>query len=85
MIKRSLSAVALLAIVAAPVAAKEDKGAETPDTERVVCKTMRQTGSRLAGERVCKTKTQWDQEKAEARRQMDEAIEDRSSTVNTGG
>lgn len=85
MIKRSLLAVALLAIIATPVAAKDEKEAGASDSERVVCKTLRKTGSRLAGERVCKTKAQWDREKQEARNRMDEMIEDRSSTVNTGG
>lgn len=85
MIKRSLFAAVLAIAVTAPAAASDEKDKETPDSERVVCKTQRSTGSRLQGERVCKTKAQWDQEKAEARQRMDEAIEDRSSTVNTGG
>jgi hypothetical protein len=85
MIKRSLFAVALAFAITAPAAASEEKGKETPDSERVVCKTIRTTGSRLQGERVCKTKSQWDEEKAQARQKMDEVIEDRSSTVNTSG
>jgi hypothetical protein len=86
MIKRSLAAIALLAIVAVPASAKEKKASDdTPDTERVVCKTMRATGSRLAGERVCKTKAEWDREKQEARHRMDEVIEDRSGTMNPSG
>jgi hypothetical protein len=84
MIERGLFAVALLAMVAAPATAKDDQ-ADRPDSERVVCKNQRATGSRLAGERICKTKAEWDREKQEARNKMDEAIEDRSSTTNTGG
>lgn len=83
MIKRSLFAVALLALAAVPAAAKDED--EKPDSERVVCKTQRATGSRLAGERICKTKAEWDREKREARQRTDELIEDRSSVVNTGG
>jgi hypothetical protein len=83
MIKRSLFAVALLAVVAAPATAKDED--DKPDSERVVCKKERVTGSRLAGERICKTKAEWDRDKKEARQRTDELIEDRSSTVNTGG
>lgn len=83
MLKRSFFAVVLLAVAASPAVAKDDK--DKPDTERVVCKNVRETGSRLAGERVCKTKAEWDREKQEARNKMDEVIEDRSSTMTPGG
>jgi hypothetical protein len=85
MIKRSLMALVLLAASASPAMAKDNEESEKPDSERVVCKTQRVTGSRLPGERICKPKGEWERDKKEAKRRMDELIEDRSSTVNTGG
>jgi len=84
MFKRSCIAMALAALVAAPISAKDEDG-DKPDSERVVCKREKPTGSRLPGERICKTKAEWDRDKAEARRQADELYDDRASTMNTGG
>lgn len=85
MIKTGLLALAALAISSTPAMANTTREKDKPASERVVCKTQRAAGSRLQGERVCKTKQEWDREKAESKRRMGELIEDRSSTVNTGG
>lgn len=85
MIKRSLLALAALAVLAAPTVASAKKEKDKPYGEKVICRTQTATGSRLPGERICKTRLEWERDRAESKRRMGELIEDRSSTVNTGG
>lgn len=45
-----------------PVAAKP-----VADPEKMVCKTIGETGSRLGGKRECKTRAEWERIAAEAK------------------
>lgn len=67
----------LLAGTAAPALAKDGE-----DKNKVICKTYKETGSRLGGKRICMTENQW----AEHRRLTKEAV-DRAQTnqVNKSG
>lgn len=55
-----LAAFLLLAAFAEPGAAQEGDGAsETPKKERMICKRINATESRMASKRICKTAQQW--------------------------
>lgn len=45
-----------------------------PSSERVICKTIKQTGTRLARERVCAKKRDWDRAADEASAAGEEAL-----------
>ncbi|HEY2050177.1 MAG TPA: hypothetical protein VGH03_12605 [Caulobacteraceae bacterium] len=40
-------------------------------SQRVICKTQDEIGTRLGGKRVCMTKAQWDQQQLDARDSVD--------------
>ena len=46
---------------------------EDPSLDKVICKTIKTTGSRLSQDRECKTKRQWEAGKAENRQQIEKA------------
>lgn len=56
---------------ARPAAARETGSMETGDPDREVCKKVTFTGSRLGGERICRTAREW----AELQRDSREATE----------
>ena len=65
-----LLALPLLAMSAPGLAkAPETIEATTPDgkTEKLVCKRIVTTGSRLGGPRVCRTRAEWDADEIQAR------------------
>ncbi|GAA4812450.1 hypothetical protein GCM10023232_04650 [Sphingosinicella ginsenosidimutans] len=84
---KKLILVATLASVAGAAAAgamaqqPAQKGSEDPD--RMICRRITQTGSRLQGERVCMTAAQW----AEQRRIQRSDIEHAQTTIidHSGG
>jgi hypothetical protein len=45
--------------------------AKTPDHDKVICRTMQVTGSRLGGKRECMTRTQWDERARNDREEID--------------
>lgn len=47
--------------------------AEDPSLDKVVCKTVKSTGSRLGQSKECRTKRQWQAEKAQSRQQIEKA------------
>ncbi|WP_374529334.1 hypothetical protein [Novosphingobium sp.] len=70
-------ALALLAIAApamaepAPAAAGATTKSDDKDPNRVVCRRMEVTGSRLASKRVCQTAAQWDAMEAAQRQDIE--------------
>ena len=56
---------AILVAVSVPAAAAPDA---RYDPNKVICKTTYATGSRLASERVCMTRKQWDEISQEAQK-----------------
>jgi hypothetical protein len=49
----------LLQAATAAAPATTEVAVTSPDDARIVCKTLRETGSRLAGKRVCASKREW--------------------------
>ena len=52
-----ISLMLMQAAAAAPAASETT--APPADDAKIVCKTLKETGSRLAGKRVCATKQEW--------------------------
>ncbi len=44
-----------------------------PAKEKKVCRTEQATGSRLGAKRICKTRAEWDEIAADARKDVDNA------------
>lgn len=65
MIRVGMAAIALAAL-AAPAAAQQ----AAPEKEKKVCKSVREIGSRIASERVCRTRAEWDQIARETRKEL---------------
>ena len=66
MLKRC-SILTLAAIIALPAAA-QDKPVEKPgknDPNKVICRTVKSSASRLGGQRECHTKAEWDRATAQ--------------------
>lgn len=69
---RYLVSVAALLMAGSAVAANNDSSSTAGnDDQKMVCKNMGETGSRLGGKKVCKTKAQWADEKAQLRNAID--------------
>lgn len=49
----------LLQAAAATPAATTEVAAASPDDAKIVCKTLKETGSRLGGKRMCASKKEW--------------------------
>lgn len=63
---------AALAVAAAPIALGAQPTIEARnDSTRKICRTEGEVGSRLGGTRRCRTKAEWDAEKAQARMLVD--------------
>ena len=63
----------LLQAAAATPAATTEMAVASPDDAKIVCKTIRDTGSRIGGKRICATKKEWrrmNQEAEEAARDI---------------
>lgn len=89
----------LLAALAAPLlatgAANAQSGtgqtgapAQSPDVtvqgpERMVCQTVRRTGTRMRASRICRTVREWDE--ARAGRSQDEVLAEAADTLETFG
>lgn len=65
-------AAALAATSMAPAAMAVEK--EPSSGDKVVCKNVKMTGTRLGRERVCMTKAQWEKDADEARKNGGDAI-----------
>ena len=81
-----LSAAALFAtpIIASPAVAQQQQQQQQQtakkqlDPNEVVCEKQQETGSRLASERVCKTRSQWAEQRRTDRQDIDRAQVQRS-------
>ena len=45
--------------------------AQAEDPDKKICERVEETGTRLGGRRVCKTKAEWAAERAESRRELE--------------
>ena len=78
-----LSAAALFAtpIISSPAVAQQQQqqtAKKQLDPNEVVCEKQQETGSRLASERVCKTRSQWAEQRRTDRQEIDRAQVQRS-------
>ena len=48
--------------------------AATKTADRVICRTIEETGTRLGGKRVCMTQLQWEEQRREAREDTEEGL-----------
>ncbi|HEY9552196.1 hypothetical protein [Allosphingosinicella sp.] len=62
----TIISLSLVPATAAMAEKKKDQSADMGDPNRVICETIKKTGSRLAKERACHTAAEW----AEMRRQQ---------------
>ncbi|HEX5239181.1 MAG TPA: hypothetical protein VFW39_12055 [Sphingomicrobium sp.] len=85
---RKFVAISLAGIAAAPLASAPAFAQDTqqqqqtttkkvPDPNEVVCEKQQETGSRLASERVCMTRSQWAEQRRVARQEIDRAQTER--------
>ena len=67
------AAVAVSALtVAAPLFAQQDSTArKVRDPNEVVCERQEEIGTRLGGQKVCKTRAEWAEERRAARQDID--------------
>lgn len=65
----------LIAIMfgAAASTAAADVPTAKPGDDKLICKTVKEMGSRLGGKRVCRTKEQWAEDKRHSRDVVDRA------------
>lgn len=69
-----MSAAALFVTPAAPAVAQQQQGARPArDPNEIVCERQEEIGSRLGGQRVCKTRSQWAEERRAVREDVDKA------------
>lgn len=46
---------------------------KSDDGERIMCRTLEQTGTRVSRKRVCKTRNEWRQEEQASRKHLEDA------------
>ncbi len=60
-----------------------EPGVTVQGPERMVCRVVRRTGTRMRSSRICRTVTQWDE--AHAGRSQDEVLAEAADTLETFG
>ena len=63
-----------LVSVSAPALAGGDQKDSRYNPDKMVCKSVRATGSRLPGERICMTRKQWDEKARAAQKETEDSI-----------
>lgn len=53
-------------------------GARGADPNQMICRNIRETGSMLSRSRVCKTRAQWEEDRRQARQNIDRAQTNRT-------
>lgn len=65
--------------LSAPTALPQDATPPAQDPNKVICRNIRLTGSRVGGQRVCNTRAEWDRIAREART-LGQEVQDRPIT-----
>lgn len=60
-------------------AAAKTAESTTGDPNEVVCKTIKEPGSRIRGREYCMTRAAWDEQEKRDRRQMRQALDDKAA------
>jgi hypothetical protein len=90
MLKAALFTGLLLSVTAAlgqtqPSATNTSKAAQaSDDSNRVICETQEQIGSRLASKRICMTASQWKEHEQQVHGQLDQLHQQVQSTGGPG-
>lgn len=63
---------AAIALAASGAAASAQDDAEAAQKEKTICKTQKVTGSRTQVRRVCMTQSQWDEQRRNTKKGLDE-------------
>ncbi|HXH54082.1 MAG TPA: hypothetical protein VNH53_11750 [Sphingomicrobium sp.] len=85
---RFLTFAAACAVLAAPSAAfaqEAPKKDDRYDPDKVICKTKAVTGSRIARERTCMTRRQWDDQAARSQSSVEETLENARRAASAVG
>lgn len=76
-VKLTITSVLMLSSMTGPAfaqgAADQASSKMTRDPNEIVCERQEEIGSRLGGERVCKTRAQWAEERRVSRQDIDKA------------
>jgi hypothetical protein len=64
--------IAALALPTAPALGAE-RGAKSYDPDKMICRTMTETGSRLSKKKMCMTASQWSDHKRQTQQAVDKA------------
>ena len=86
--KKSLLCIALLMSGAASAqsgsttASANGAGAQTADPNQMICRNIREIGSMLNRNRVCKTRAQWEEERRQTRQNIDSSQTNRRGPDN---
>ncbi len=82
--KKSLFVCALLLSAPAwaePSSNASANGAGTANPDQMICRTVRETGSMLGRNRICKTRAQWEAERRDTRQTIDRT---QTNRINRG-
>lgn len=84
--RKLLFGFAAIAVLSVPAFAADTASETTKakDPEKIVCKVDRTTGSSIS-ERICKKRSEWDNDKEEARKVLDDRNHRQTRPVLPGG
>jgi hypothetical protein len=57
-------------------------GASGSDPDQMICRSIREIGSRLSRSRVCKTRAQWEEDRRQLRQNIDQSQSNRRGPDN---
>jgi hypothetical protein len=81
-VRTLIAAAAVIAIPIAVTGAEPARKARGNDSTRKICEIRSTTGSRLGAVRVCRTKAEWDEVKAEERGVIERVQNRKALSVN---
>ncbi|HEX8667646.1 MAG TPA: hypothetical protein VF727_04660 [Allosphingosinicella sp.] len=67
----TMKALLIVTVLLATPAIASPQADKSSDSDRLVCRMVAETGSRLSRSRVCLTKEQWEEQRAENRRTVE--------------
>ena len=67
------AALVATAAIAQPPATPTSQASRSSDPNKIVCVNQRVVGSRLNTQRVCRTRAEWEDHRADARREVEES------------
>jgi hypothetical protein len=68
---------------ASPSASPNGAGARSSDPNELICRNIREVGTRLNRQRICKTRAQWEEERRQMRQSIDQNQTNRRGPDNS--